>query len=378
MASSLASTGRHLLTTAMRSTGTGTVAVPRSGFHSTAAAAKRVCVVGGGGGIGQPLSLLLKLDPNVSHVSVFDVVGAPGVAADLGHIDTPATASGHGMSLKQFAGDEAIPKEEQAAFQAKEFGAALRGCDVVVIPAGVPRKPGMTRQDLFEVNATLNATFADAVAEHCPSAMVAIISNPVNSTVPIFAERMKEHGCYDPKKVFGVTTLDIVRAHTFVAEAAGVDVTSLRIPVVGGHAGASILPLLSQATPPIKDKLTDEQVAALTVRIQNAGTEVVMAKAGAGSATLSMAKAGAQFASSLIRAQRGEKGIVECAYVESDVVPECRWFATRVEIGVDGIEKNLGLGELDAFEEQKLAEAITELVPSITEGVDFVAKMGTK
>ena len=128
---------------------------------------------------------------------------------------------------------------------------------------------------------------------------------------------------------------------------------SLKIPVVGGHAGASILPLLSQATPSVKDKLTDEQVEALTVRIQNGGTEVVMAKAGAGSATLSMAKAGAQFAISLIKAQNGEKGIVECAYVESDVVPECQWFATQVEIGPNGIEKNLGLGELDTFEKQK-------------------------
>jgi malate dehydrogenase len=183
---------------------------------------------------------------------------------------------------------------------------------------------------------------------------------------------MKKNGCYDAKRIFGVTTLDIVRSHTFVAEAAGVDVTTLNIPVVGGHAGASILPVLSQASPSVKDKLTAEQVEALTVRIQNGGTEVVQAKAGAGSATLSMAKAGAQFAGSLIRAMKGEKGVVECAYVESDVVPECQWFATRVELGVNGIEKNLGLGELDAFEQEKLKEAIAELVPSIVEGVDFI------
>ena len=87
--------------------------------------------------------------------------------------------------------------------------------------------------------------------------------------VPIFAEQMKIHGCYNPKKVFGVTSLDLVRARTFVAEAAGVDVNSISIPVVGGHAGKSILPLLSQATPKVVDKLSDAQVAALTDRIQN-------------------------------------------------------------------------------------------------------------
>jgi len=231
----------------------------------------------------------------------------------------------------------------------------------------------MTRQDLFEVNATLNSSFADAVARNCPKALIAIISNPVNSTVPIFAERMKMHGCYDPKRVFGVTTLDIVRAHTFVAEAAGVDVKTIKIPVIGGHAGASILPLLSQASPAgLKAKLTEQQVEALTHRIQNGGTEVVNAKAGAGSATLSMAKAGAQFVGSLVKALKGEKGIIECAYVESTEVPECKWFATPIELGKDGIEKNLGMGKLDEYEQKKLKEAIKELVPSIVEGVKFV------
>jgi malate dehydrogenase len=345
-------------------------------FRAALSLRSKVCVVGGAGGIGQPLSLLLKQNSAVSHVSVFDLVGAPGVAADLSHINTPAKVTGHGMNLTQFNGDaDGNGKvEDQAAFQAAAFDEALQGCDVVVIPAGVPRKPGMTRQDLFSVNATLNMNFAKAVAKNCPKAFVAIISNPVNSTVPIFAEQMKKEGCYDPKRIFGVTTLDIVRAHTFVAEAAGLDVSELNIPVIGGHAGASILPLLSRSTPECKSKLSQEQVEALTNRIQNGGTEVVAAKAGAGSATLSMAKAGADFAIALIRAQKGEKGIVQCAYVESDVVPECQWFATPVEIGQEGIVSNHGLGDLDDYEKQKLAEAITELKPSIEEGVQFVAE----
>ncbi len=159
-----------------------------------------------------------------------------------------------------------------------------------------------------------------------------------------------------------------------LVQAAGVDVKTIKIPVVGGHAGASILPLLSQATPAgLKAKLTEKQVEQLTNRIQNGGTEVVNAKAGAGSATLSMAKAGAQFVGSLVRALKGETGIVECAYVESSVVPECKWFATPIVLGKNGLEKNLGLGALDAFEQKKLKEAIVELVPSIVEGVKFVA-----
>merc|ERR1711907_679378 len=342
---------------------TGLSRVSARSFSSSSVAHSKVCVVGGGGGIGQPLSMLLSMDPAVSHVSVFDMVGAPGVAADLGHINSPAKVTGHGMTLTEFKGD-ADGKgevEDKDAFQAKAFDEALSGCDVVVIPAGVPRKPGMTRQDLFHVNATLNKNFAIAVARNCPNAFVAIISNPVNSTVPIFAEQLKKEGCYDPKKIFGVCTLDIVRANTFVAEAAGLDVQTLNVPVIGGHAGASILPLLSRSTPECKSKLTQEQVEQLTHRIQNGGTEVVLAKAGAG------------FALALVRAKQGAKGEVVCTYVESDATPECQWFSTECVLGPEGIVENLGIGELDEYETQKLAEAIEELKPSIKEGVDFVA-----
>jgi hypothetical protein len=99
-------------------------------FHSTSMNNVKVCVVGGAGGIGQPLSMLLKLNPAVTHVSVFDMVGAPGVAADLSHIDTPAKVTGHGMNLKQFTGDAQIQNKDE--FQAAAFDDALKGCDIVV------------------------------------------------------------------------------------------------------------------------------------------------------------------------------------------------------------------------------------------------------
>lgn len=150
------------------------------------------------------------------------------------------------------------------------------------------------------------------------------------------------------------------------------DVQGFNVPVIGGHAGASILPVLSRCTPEAKSKLTQAQVDALTDRIQNGGTEVVAAKAGAGSATLSMAKAGADFVNCLVRAINGEEGIKVCSYVESDVVPECQWFSTEIVLGKDGFVENLGLGELDDYEKDLLSKAITELKPSIQEGVDFV------
>lgn len=76
--------------------------------------------------------------------------------------------------------------------------------------------------------------------------MIEIITNPVNSTVPIAAEVLKAAGVFNAKKLIGVTSLDVVRANTFVAEARGLDVRDVDVPVIGGHAGVTILPLLSQ------------------------------------------------------------------------------------------------------------------------------------
>jgi malate dehydrogenase len=124
----------------------------------------------------------------------------------------------------------------------------LKGCDVVVIPAGVPRKPGMTRDDLFNTNATIVKNLATAVAENCPNAHTLVISNPVNSTVPIVAEIFKKWGVYNPRRLFGVTTLDVVRASRFVSEIKGTNPTKTNITVVGGHSGVTIIPLLSQVS----------------------------------------------------------------------------------------------------------------------------------
>ncbi|XP_068179205.1 malate dehydrogenase, mitochondrial [Antennarius striatus] len=312
----------------------------------------KVAVLGASGGIGQPLSLLLKNSPLVSHLSLYDIAHTPGVAADLSHIETRAKVTGH--------------------LGPDQLKAALEGCDVVVIPAGVPRKPGMTRDDLFNTNATIVATLADGCARYCPEAMICIIANPVNSTIPITAEVMMKHQVFNPNKVFGVTTLDIVRANTFVAELKGLDPARVSVPVIGGHAGKTIIPLLSSCVP--KVDFPADQLTPLVGRIQEAGTEVVKAKAGAGSATLSMAYAGARFTFSVLDAMNGKEGVVECAFVKSDVT-ECKYFSTPLLLGVNGIEKNLGLPKLTPFEEKLVAEAVDELKASIKKGEEFVANM---
>ncbi|CAO2629967.1 Malate dehydrogenase, mitochondrial [Lemmus lemmus] len=193
----------------------------------------------------------------------------------------------------------------------------------------------------------------------------------VNSTIPITAEVFKKHGVYNPNKIFGVTTLDIVRANTFVAELKGLDPARVNVPVIGGHAGKTIIPLISQVS---KVDFPQDQLTALTGRIQEAGTEVVKAKAGAGSATLSMAYAGARFVFSLVDAMNGKEGVVECSFVQSKET-ECTYFSTPLLLGKKGLEKNLGIGKITPFEEKMIAEAIPELKASIKKGEDFVKNM---
>ncbi|CAM6088643.1 unnamed protein product [Calypogeia fissa] len=320
------------------------------GMATSTAPKRKVAVLGAAGGIGQPLGLLMKLNPLVTHLSLYDIVGTPGVAADISHVNTPAEVDG-------YAGEA-------------DLGKALDGADIVIIPAGIPRKPGMTRDDLFKINAGIVKSLVEGVTKFCPEAIVTIISNPVNSTVPIAAEVMKAAGTYDPKKLFGVTTLDVVRARTFYATKKGLNVRDVDVPVVGGHAGITILPLFSQATP--RKPLTAEEIEALTKRTQDGGTEVVTAKAGKGSATLSMAYAGALFAEATLKGLNGEKGIVECTYVQSSIVSDLPFFSSKVRLGPKGAEEVLGLGTLSEYENKKLEEMKAELLASINKGIDFV------
>ena len=307
----------------------------------------KVTVLGASGGIGQPLALLLAMQlPTDCELALYDVSPiTPGVAKDLSHVPTPVYVRGFGK---------------------EQLDAALDGADVVLIPAGVPRRPGMTRGDLINVNAGIAAQLARAVARICPAALLGVITNPVNSLVPMVARVLGEAGVYDPNRLFGVTTLDSLRATTFVADLKKLPVQvgreGLDVRVIGGHSGETILPLFSQ----LGLDLTEAEVRMLTDRVRNAGTEVVEAKAGSGSATLSMAVGAARFGLSLVQGLGGEAHVVECAYVaDNEFTP---FFGRPVRLGPAGVAERLPIGPLSAFEEQSLAACLPILEREIQAG----------
>jgi len=318
----------------------------------------KVCVIGGAGGIGQPLALLMATNPNVSELVVVDLnismVPAAGVAADLSHLESKAKVTSLSLVLN----------EEKLLDKGAEV---LKGCHLVLVPAGLPRKPGQDRKDLLNINAGIAKQNVEAVAKHCPDAVIALIVNPVNSVVPAMCELWKKKGL-DARKIVGVSTLDVVRANKFVREITG---KAGQVPVIGGHAGKTILPLFSQdaagATIPA------EQIPKLDERVQDAGTEVVKEKNGKGSATLSMAYAGARLGAAVLNGLNGQEA-TECAYVMSDVQAGLPYFASKVTFGTTGIEKVHPIGELSAHEKARLDELVPILKEEIEAGLEYAAE----
>jgi len=297
----------------------------------------------------------MATNPLVKELVIIDlniaVVPVAGVAADLSHLEGKCKLTSLSLVLNE---DRAI---EKAA-------GVLSGCDLVLVPAGMPRKPGQDRKDLLNVNAGIAKGTVEAVAKHCPNAVVGLIVNPVNSVVPAMCELWKKKGL-DPCKIVGISTLDVVRANKFVQE-----ITSkpAEVPVVGGHAGKTILPLFSQDA--AAKTIDAERIPDLDDRVQNAGTEVVKEKNGKGSATLSMAYAGARLGKAVLQGLAGVP-TTECAYVMSSVQPGLNYFASKVTFGKRGIEKIHPIGKLSAHEQKRLDEMIPILKEEIDAGLEY-------
>jgi len=310
--------------------------------------------------------MLMALNEHVSELCIYDLtisaVPAAGVAADLGHIEKRCKVTAY--SLDKDA-DKPIEKLDEC----------LTGCHLVLVPAGVPRKPGQDRADLLGINAGIAKAIVEACAKFCPDAIVGLIVNPVNSVVPAMAELYAKKGL-DPMKVLGVTSLDCVRANKFVHEVTKQPLHEINVPVIGGHAGKTILPLFKQdviAAKYLKDQMEGDipGIAELDKRVQDAGTEVVNAKGGKGSATLSMAYAGARFSGAVLAGLAGEERI-ECCYCKSKEKQQgLEYFSQKCTFGVGGITKVHELGALSEYEEGRLKEVVEQLKEEIQAGMDY-------
>ncbi|CAN8288870.1 unnamed protein product [Cochlearia groenlandica] len=265
---------------------------------------RKVAILGAAGGIGQPLALLMKNSIFSALVSRYTI--------SLTHLASLLMMVTSTPDLRLIDSDSIVHVWIHLCFRTsstsivvgymgdENLARALEGADLVIIPAGVPRKPGMTRDDLFNINAGIVKNLCTSIAKYCPHALINMISNPVNSTVPIAAEIFKK--------------------------------AEVNVPVIGGHAGVTILPLFSQATP--QANLSSDVLTALTKRTQDGGTEVN-------------------------------------ANTCNPQSPSFPFFASKVRLGKNGVEEVLDLGPLSDFEKEGLEALKPELKSSIEKGVKF-------
>lgn len=206
---------------------------------------------------------------------------------------------------------------------------------------------------------------------YCPEAVVLIITNPINSILPLYSEVYKRKGIDGRKRLIGLSNLDTIRASTFVSQQLQTSPDTFSVPVIGGHSGSTIIPLFSQLN---HHALARLDIPYLTNKVQFAGDEVVKVKEGQGSATLAMAYAAASFTNSVLRGMDGEKNIVEPAFIEQDV-KGVHFFASLVELGMYGIEKPIPIPtKLTSFEKGLLEKALVTLKDEAQKGIGFVDK----
>ncbi|PPI88491.1 malate dehydrogenase [Candidatus Pantoea edessiphila] len=314
----------------------------------------RISILGAAGNIGQALSLLLKIYlPVGSELHLYDVTPAMlGIALDLSHVS-------NNVIVKGFIG--------------KDITQALVNTDIVIISAGIARKPGMERDDLFNINADIILKLIKQIVITSPNALIGIITNPINSTVVIAAEILKKYQVYDKRKLFGITTLDSIRANKFVHDMKGKNVNNINVPVIGGHSNQTILPLLSKLR---NINFNNQEVIDITRRIQNAGDEVIKYKSGSGSATLSMSYAASRFCLSLVNGLLGNSNILEYAYIEGDS-KYAKFFSQPFVLGKNGIIEYKEIGKISLFEESILNNMISHLNQDILRGEMFVKKLSS-
>ncbi|GGO10025.1 malate dehydrogenase [Micromonospora parathelypteridis] len=229
---------------------------------------------------------------------------------------------------------------------------SIEGSDVVVITAGLPRKPGMSRMDLLETNAKIVRQVAENVAKYAPNAVVIVVSNPLDEMTAL-AQLATQ---FPKNRVLGQAgMLDTARFSNFVAEALNVPVASVRTLTLGSH-GDTMVPVPSKSTvngKPLRDAMPAEQIEELVVKTRNGGAEVV-ALLKTGSAYYAPSAAAARMAKAV--AEDSGEVMPVCAWVDGEYGISGVYLGVEAQIGAEGVKRVVET-DLDADERASLLEA---------------------
>jgi malate dehydrogenase len=231
--------------------------------------------------------------------------------------------------------------------------------DVVIVTAGVPRKPGMSRDDLLSINLKIIRNVAENLKKSSPNAFVIVISNPLDAMV----YEMKKVTGFSRQKVLGMAgALDSARFQCFLAEAAGVSTRDVNALVLGGH-GDTMVPCLSYTTIkgiPVTQVLPKDKLDAMIKRTAGGGGEIVQLMGT--SAFYAPASGAISMAESYLRGQR--RVIASAAYLEGEYGYKDLYIGVPVVIGAEGLERVV---EIKLSEDEKKAldasaKAVKELI----------------
>ncbi|MDZ7830537.1 MAG: malate dehydrogenase [Desulfobacterales bacterium] len=266
---------------------------------------------------------------------------------------------GKGLDLLEAA---PIEKHDAAIIGSNGYEASA-GSDIVIITAGIPRKPGMSRDDLLKTNTNIMKSVAAEAAKHSPESILIIVSNPLDAMCQV---AMETSG-FPKQRVMGMAgVLDSARFRTFIAMELNVSVENTHAFVLGGH-GDTMVPLPRFSTVagiPITELLSEERIEALVDRTRKGGGEIVgLLKTG--SAFYAPASAAAEMAEAIIK---DKKKILPCAaYLEGEYGISDIFMGVPVKLGSRGIEDII---EIQLTEEEKTdlngsAEAVHSLMAEI-------------
>ncbi len=303
----------------------------------------------GGGNIGGTLAHL-AMTKDLGDVVIFDI--AEGIP------------QGKSLDISQASAQEGSDAKISGTNDYKD----IKDSDVVIVTAGVPRKPGMSRDDLVSINTNVIKSVGEAIAKYAPGAFVIVVTNPLDAMVWV----MQKASGLKPNKVVGMAgVLDSSRFSYFLSQEFGVSIEDVNSFVLGGH-GDSMVPLVRYSTVagiPVPDLIkmgwsTQAKIDAIVDRTRNGGGEIVnLLKTG--SAFYAPATSAIAMAESYLR---DKKRVLPCAaYLNGEYGMKDLYVGVPVVIGAGGVEKiveiSLTSDEKAAFE--KSAGAVKELIAGI-------------
>ena len=293
-------------------------------------ARKKIALIGGGqiGGI----LALIGTQKELGDIIIFDIPQVEGMV------------KGKALDIMELRPHDGYDANITGTSDYKD----IEGSDVVVITAGVPRKPGMSRDDLLSVNLEIITDVANNVKKYAPDAFVIVVSNPLDAIVYAFH---KISGLPKNRVVGMAGALDSGRFRTFIAMETGLSAQDVSCVVLGGH-GPTMVPLSRLATVggvPIDKILSKEKIEAIEKRTREAGTEIVKLL-GNGSAIFSPAASIMEMVESYLKDKK--RVIPSAALCEGEYNVDGYFIGVPCVIGCDGIEQIL---EIDLNDEEKAA-----------------------